>query len=158
MSNNPLIADVKVHHFGDSLKKGQAGELLFLQMMPNLVRLDGKKSDFKSPETGLLYELKSDQYNMNATENYFIERFRNDNNMTNGGPWQSVDHGTDKFVYMFVPNQVAHIFDVKKLVKELELVLPRLKQKLIRNPGYNTIGYAVPRKWLAHIIERTIYT
>lgn len=141
----------KTFSFHECLYKGQIGEGLFASLFPELERLNGVKSDYRHRVTGELYEIKTDSYDATKTANFFIERYRNDNNMTNGGPWQSKDHGSTKFVYFFPVNKLAYIFEVGALIEALEKIIPTLKPKYIKNKGYNTIGFAVPRELLKHI-------
>jgi hypothetical protein len=91
--------------FKAQLRAGQIGETLFEHAhRDNLVKLDGFEGDFLNKATGQKLELKTDFYSMDATPNFFIERFSNVQTGTPGGPWQAKKHGADLFVYFYIPS------------------------------------------------------
>lgn len=137
-------------NFEKDLTKGKKGEQLFLEYAPfNLIALNGRESDFVD-EFGDTWELKSDQYDMDKTSNFFIEVISNDNNFKKGGPWQAAEHGSKYWVYFFPKNMKAFIFDTLQLVEWLNLN-NHFETIRIPNKFYNTIGIKVPRADLKHL-------
>lgn len=124
---------------------------MLLKYWPGLEKLDGRKSDFRVIETGELLELKSDQYNMFNTDNFFIERFSNFDKKSPGGPWQALEHGSNIWVYMYRPNKVIFIFNTPALVAFLDQHLTEYKECLVKNTSWITVGYKVPRAALTHL-------
>ena len=62
----------------------------------------------------------------------------------------------DTFVYYFARNGIYYQFnDVKKLCKVLERIVreEKLQLVLIKNQGYRTAGYKVPRHLLAELYD-----
>lgn len=140
-------------NFAVDLKRGQAGEELLLKHWPGLVRLDGRKADFRTEE-GKLLELKTDSYDMNKTANFFIERWSDVDQLKPGSVWQSSGHGVDLFVYMFPANKTYFIFKVDSLLAELEPIIKDLEPVHVPNRSWTTVGYKVPRAKLAHLAEQ----
>lgn len=139
----------KLHDFTTSLNTGALGQLKFLDLWPELTPTDGRKGDFIAPD-GRLIELKSDSYKHEDTENFFMERYSDVNAKTPGGPWQSAAHGCDTFVYFFVNSGIAYVFSLPPLLQKLEEM--NLKGLVyIRNKGWTTGGYKVPRSALANL-------
>lgn len=80
----------RVKVFSNSLICGQAGEELFYQLNSDkLLFADGYKFDFTLKHSGKTVELKSDYYDSEKTENFFMERFSDFHRKTEGGVWQS---------------------------------------------------------------------
>lgn len=142
-----------MHYFHRSLVSGKAGEALLASLMPELEALNGKGSDFKHRITGDLWELKTDSYDMLKTSNFFVERYGNDKKMSNGGPWQALEHRSKYWVYMFPVNKTLFIFNTQELVHFLDNYKGTFPVVNIPNKGYNTIGYKVPRDLLKHLYE-----
>lgn len=138
-------------NFNRSLAIGKRGEDALLLSWPGLEKLDGRRSDFRVTETGELLELKSDQYSMADTENFFIERWGNFDRKTNGGPWQAVDHGSTLWVYMYAKDRIAFIFHTPSLVAFLDEHLHLYEERQIKNTSWLTVGYKVPRSALKHL-------
>jgi hypothetical protein len=141
------------HDFQRSLEKGKAGEELFMKLWPGLERLDGRKSDFKVLATGELLELKSDSYDMNKTDNCFIELWSNDALKRPGGPMQAMAHGTHLWVYYFPKNGTCLVFRTNHLVDWLLKNSGKYKRTPIQNRGWYTVGIVVPRKDLEKLYE-----
>ena len=146
-----------MHHFKRSLEKGKAGEELFMTLWPGLEKLDGRKSDFKVLATGELLELKSDSYDMNATDNCFIELWSNSALLRPGGPMQAMAHGTHIWVYFFPKNKTCLVFRTNKLVDWLLKHSRDYKRMSIQNAGWYTCGIVVPRKDLEKLYETRIF-
>ncbi len=138
--------------FENSLKEGQKGEELFLNIFKDrLVRLDGKNADFKLLD-GRTVELKSDYYDNNKTSNFFFERYSDKDRLTNGGPWQALDKNIDLFVYWFPKNKTIYVFNTKKLVEKLNSIVESYELVDIPNKSWITSGYKIPRNYLQDII------
>ncbi len=136
-----------MHYFSKSLKAGKAGEKAFQELAEScgiiLTQTSGRKGDF-TDETGAIWEVKSDSYDMQKTENFFIERYSNASKGTPGGPYQAQEHGCKYFVYFFPLNNIAYVFETVDLLAQL-LVTPLGNPVDIRNVGHTTIGFKVPR-------------
>lgn len=146
------------HNFAKSKLIGQKGEELFMKLYPvPLEHLDGRKGDFRVVSTGELLELKSDSYDIAKTANFFMERFSNFDRKTDGGPWQSLEHGADLWVYWYTTNLRAFVFNTKELVEFLDENLHKYQERLVQNERHTTVGYKVPRSELAHLyIEKDL--
>ncbi len=134
------------------MSQGEIGEILFHQAHEGkLERIDGLKGDFVCSDSGLKVELKTDYWMMSKTPNFFFERFSNEAAGTPGGPWQSVGHGADIFVYFYIKDLTFYTFSTKELVAALEAIIPELEPCSVKNSSWTTIGYRVPREWLKEI-------
>lgn len=140
------------HDFKTSLAVGKAGESLIASILPDLIKLDSRKSDFAHKITGELYELKTDSYDMDKTPNFFIEHWSDEKRGKLGGPRQSQKHGTKYFMYLFKKNSVMFIFDVDALVDWVNANIEKYKPIAIQNKTWVTIGYRIPRADLAHLV------
>src|SRR5271166_4008141 len=129
---------------------GAAGEELFLKFNPDLTRLDGKKGDFMGFSKRKI-ELKTESRTTKETDNFFVERYRNDVNMTPGGPWQADEHGDYYIVYMF-GDGIVYWFRVADLVEWLDAHEKDYKKHRIPNKGWAAIGWLVPRASVEHLI------
>lgn len=146
-----------IHDFKTSLAKGAAGEVLLMEAWPGLERLDGRKSDFLVLATGEQLELKSDQYDMDKTENFFIEVWSDRERLKVGGPRQALSHGSSIWVYMFPKNRTMFVFDTGALVSWLAenvAVYPLIN---IPNRTWITAGIKVPREVLKHLYQQRTF-
>ena len=143
--------------FKDSLAKGKTGESLFLSLFPKLKQLSGRKSDFCNPRTGLLIELKSDFYNMEHTENFFIELYSDIDRKKVGGPRQAAEHGTDLWAYLYMENSAVFFFKVSALVRWLDQNESKYKPLRIMNKGWITSGILVKRDDLKHLYKKITF-
>lgn len=144
-------------NFKVDLAKGQAGELLLLEMWPELVRLSGRHADYIAPDyTGL--ELKSDSYSMAKTANMFIERWSDVKAKKPGGPWQAFGRGSGYFAYMYMPDKTCFLFRTHELIAFLEPLIAdkTLQSAVVRNIAWITLGYKVPRILVEHLVVRTL--
>lgn len=134
--------------FKEQLKVGDRGEELFLENYPKKLTIyPGKEYDFTC-ESGAKIELKTDTYNINKTENFFLERFSDLERETPGGPWRAANDGIDIFCYMFVRHNIWFQFeDVPALVQRVDEILEGRKGGLvyIKNRGWVTAGHKIKR-------------
>ena len=140
----------KTWDMATQLAIGAAGEELFLKFNPDLIRLDGKKGDFMGFSKRKI-ELKTESRTTKETDNFFVERYRNDVNMTPGGPWQADEHGVYYIVYMF-GDGIVYWFRVADLVEWLDAHEKDYKKHRIPNKGWAAIGWLVPRASVEHLI------
>jgi hypothetical protein len=76
--------------------------------------------------------------------------------MNPGGPFQAFEHGVDMFGYLFLPDNVWFAFDLSALMIRLNKLILKYKWglKRIKNFGYYTEGYAMPRKLFSDIYTK----
>ena len=141
-------------NFKTQLKAGQLGEVLYANAHPHYTRTDGMTCDFYT-EAGASLELKTDFYTMDATPNFFMERWSMKEQKKPGGPWQSSSKGVDYFAYFYVPSLTIFTFSVQKLLERLEKLESTFSEFPIRNSSYTTVGYRVPREAVADLAEIT---
>lgn len=150
------------HNFKSSLAKGQQGELLLLNKLPFLVKLDGRRSDFVVGVDCALYgldftqgetlELKTDYYQMDKTNNFFIEIWSDIDRGAPGGPMQAFQHGSTYWLYMYALNSKAFLFKTEELCKYIEAQdKNRWPSALVPNKSWTTMGYKIPRQDLKHL-------
>jgi len=118
-----------------------------------LEKLSGFKSDFTLIETGQGVELKTDYWAMSKTPNFFFERYSDKARQTPGGPWQSIENGSDLFCYFYVKDLTFFRFETVPLVEALEEIIKTISPTDIMNKTYITQGYRVPRALLKDISE-----
>lgn len=141
----------KVFDMQEQLKKGKDGEDLFLSFYPDLKRLDGRKGDFIG-HTERKIELKTDSYTTTKTENFFIERWR-DEKGNPGGPWQAAANDCYYFVYLF-SDGIIYWFRTSELLVHLQANLSTYETRRIQNKGWAAEGYLVPRMSTEPVIIR----
>lgn len=148
---------MSVHNFVSSLKKGQAGEELLMQLWPGLIRLDGRKADFTTPE-GECLELKTDSYNMDDTPNMFIELLSDVARGAPGGPAQAVSHSS-LWCYLYAQNSTIFIFKTAELLERINtLVATGLYRTVdIPNKSWTTRGVLIPRAVLIDLATVKIF-
>lgn len=136
--------------FKDQLVVGDRGEELFQQYYPTKLELyPGREYDFTCTETGKTVELKTDTYSLFKTENFFMERYSDIDKKEDkpGGPWRALKDNVNLFCYMFVRENVYFEFDItQKLIDRLDEYTERKGLVYIKNRGWITGGYKVPRK------------
>jgi hypothetical protein len=137
----------RTFYFNAQNNIGKAGEKLFCSFYANLnpSTTDGIKHDLVV-ENGKTVEIKTDTYSMEATPNFFFERYGNDKTLKPGGPWRAVEDGIDYFVYFFLQDKTFFWLDPVKLTRFLDKYTQDLKPKTVQNKGYSSIGYCVPRE------------
>lgn len=145
--------------FQKQLKVGQEGEAKFLEdYAGQVIRLDGRKGDFQLVSNEERVELKCDTYK--EAVNYFIERYSVFEKKIAGGPWQARRHGAAWFVYKFINEPNYAWFPVDNLCTYLGRYIDTqgLKEVVVRNRGYTTVGYKIPRTALLHMQVQFIQT
>ena len=128
---------------------GKIGEQLFQETYPEAIKTDGRVEDFIL--NGEKIEIKTDNYSMNKTENFFFEFVGNDTKMNPGGPWRAAQDNIKWFVYLFIHDKKFFWFDSKKLCAFLDKKIVGMKPKSIKNKGYNTLGYTILREDVKHL-------
>ncbi len=141
----------KTANFKKDLAKGQQSEHdFYVRYASCLTRTGGRRGDMEINKTGEIIELKSDYYDPNQTENFFFERYSFDDKV--GGVWQAAEHGVDYFIYWFPLDGSTYIFNVKQLVRKLNKITKGMDLVSVRNQGYVTRGYKVPREAVSMIL------
>lgn len=141
--------------FEDSFKSGFRGEQEFYSKYKDRLVWINKahEPDFQLIESGRFVELKSDYYDMDKTENFFIERYSDCSKYTPGGPWQALEKNAFYYVYYFPKNNIHFIFETKKLVDFLNKTRDTWRMEKIRNKSWTTSGFVVPRDKLQHLYK-----
>jgi hypothetical protein len=146
-----------LYHFRQQNRIGEYGELLMINNYPDELAKNilSNKYDLDVLKNSKTMELKSDTYRMasyfsfanHCTQNFFMEVTSNDNKMSIGGPFQAYRNLVDLFGYLYLPDNVWFCFDLNVLIKRLTELLStyRWDLKRIKNDGYYTEGYAMPR-------------
>lgn len=137
-----------MHSFHKSLISGKIGEAIIAKAFPKLIALNGKEADFKHEDTGELYELKTDNYAMHKTPNFFIELYSDVMKQKVGGPAQAVTHGSKYWLYFYIKDKVLFTFELEPLVAWISDNSLKYKIIEIPNRGYTTVGITVPREHL----------
>ena len=141
----------KVFSFKEQLGVGATGERMFIEFYGGTPSEDRK---YDISHTDGKIELKTDTYSMEKTGNFFMEKFGSIEDSKIGGPWRAAQDDIDFFVYFYVTDKTFFWFKSKQLVEFLEKYTATLKAKTVRNKAYTTLGYAVPREALEHILFR----
>lgn len=140
----------KTYDFRESLKFGQMAEYEFMQGYYEPIIYSPKLTyDFRTVEGNDKIELKTDDWAMEKTKNFFWERFSDFHKETPGGPWRARLNRVDRFCYYFIRNGVYYEWtDVGLLCKTLQKHIDKQKSGpiLIRNKAWYTAGYAFPRE------------
>lgn len=138
-------AMTKVFDFKTQMAIGDIGENHFCTRYADLAP---KKSveravDFHLAD-GRSVELKTDDYPMDSTANFFMEITSHGKL---GGPYRAQQDNIDLFVYYFLKNQTFFWFETKTLCPRLDTLIKsnRYKIKIIKNKGWSAEGYAIPR-------------
>lgn len=142
-------------NFKKQLLVGDRGEELFLQYYPNPVEVyPGREYDFTCKKTGAKIELKTDTYNMDKTPNFFLERYSDINRKTPGGPWRSYEDKVDIFCYYFVRHNIWFQFNnLELLIERLNILTKKKGLIYVKNQGWVTGGYTVPRDKLDDLFD-----
>lgn len=140
--------------FREQLQVGQQGEQDFLEHYPEELTIHpGYDGDFILPCGGKL-ELKTDTYSMAKTSNFFIERWSDFHRKKPGFVWQAREHGCTRLCYYFVRDSTYFEFrDLEALQKRLEELTEGMSYIMVKNKGWLTVGYKVPRAALEDLYE-----
>lgn len=147
----------KTFSMAAQLKKGKAAEKDFLERYGQgaIVRTDGRKGDLQVKWSRAIIELKTDFYSKST--NLFMERWsvmaEGDRQGKPGGPWQSASHGAAYYLYWFPDTEELFVFQTAALVEYLEANLGGFRPCPVRNKGYTTLGYIVPKEKLLKFHE-----
>ena len=137
-------------NFKSDLAKGQASEHdFYMKYQHCITRTDGRRGDMEINKCGSILELKSDYYDHDKTSNFFIERFSYDDKP--GGVWQSAAAKVTYFIYWWPQTGQTYIFNVQQLLRKLNKLTKSMELVEVRNQGYVTRGYKVPRSALEHL-------
>jgi len=146
----------KIFGWGEKFKQGMDAESLFPSLYKGgvLTKHETREFDFDRDD-GARVELKADQYPIERTVCFFIERWSVFEQKKPGSLWQSVNKA-DIFIYYFAKSGVyfefedipAAIFEILKFVdsQNLELIF-------IKNKGYCGAGWKIPRSVLQHLYK-----
>ena len=143
----------------EQLKVGRKGERLLLKHWPEPVRQ--REEDLKGPDfvdiKGRLIELKTDTWKVEETPNFFMERWSSVEGMRPGGPWQAVGKGSTVLVYLFINSGVWYVFeDLPALCQKLDDMVGKMSYIQIRNRGWTTRGYRIPRESLVGLYTEVV--
>lgn len=147
---------MRTHYFHEDLKRGEYGENLLLNRYPYLTKDSTEGHDMIDTRGDLpvTIEVKTDSHDMDRFPNFFMEIFSDNKSLKLGGPWRSADHNTDVFLYHFKNNFRIFWFDnIPLLVTEIEIYMAKYRPEeiKIKNAGYKTLGYKIPRHALAGV-------
>ncbi|NJM75418.1 MAG: hypothetical protein HC852_06075 [Acaryochloridaceae cyanobacterium RU_4_10] len=139
------------YDFETQRKVGQEGELFLDQWLSSAYKVFNVSDDIKYQQSGIdRVVTRSDgsiitieyKFDLTAkrTSNLFFETISNDKKLIPGWGWSSQ---ADYWIFL-IPEQEILVFKpgrLRALVWELQ---NSLKEKIITNKGYNTIGYPIP--------------
>lgn len=146
--------------FQDQLRVGDRGEELFIQYYyAPLVIIPDRFADFRRVDDGRSVELKTDTYNMEKTPNFFFERYSDMEAKKPGGPWRARRDRVDIFCYLFSRHNTYFEFtDITSLCETLDDITSKMKPTVVKNRGWLTTGYAVPRDTLQPFYTKYTFT
>lgn len=146
----------KIFDFQERLKFGNQNEQLFMSIYRQPLQLIKEHyADFRL-EDGTIVELKSDSYDHDKTENFFIERYSSIESQKPGSFWQSEPKGVGLFIYFFPSNNCYYEFrDLPKVISKLDDIIKegKIKPTKVFNKGWTGLGYKIPRKDLEEFWE-----
>ena len=146
--------------FKEQMVVGDVGEKDFVRCYPNLTPQKSKNLawDFNL-NTGMTVELKTDDYPMSKTPNFFMETVSDTKSGKLGGPFRAFDDGVNFFVYYFLRDKTFFWFETDKLHAKLKELIEtgQFPLKSVQNRNWVTQGYAIPRKLLESIIHHQDY-
>ena len=146
--------------FKKQLYIGELGENDFISCYKNFgpIKSKDRKFDFIL-NNGDSVELKTDTYDMNKTENFFMELYSDIDSNKIGGPWRARMDVITFFVYYFSINKTFFWFNPIALCMKIEEIIinNKLKPRIINNKGWKTQGYVIPRVSLLDIVIKKDY-
>lgn len=139
----------KTFSFKTQMGIGDLGEKDFLKYYAALgpkKSVDDLTTDFILGN-GKRVELKSESRTLEETENFFIELYSDVDASKIGGPCKARQDNVNYFIYYFPKNKTFFWFNTIELCDKFNnLALSGKWQiKTIRNRGYYTNGFAMPR-------------
>lgn len=140
----------KTFDFKKQLTLGDRGESLFMERYPRKLEIyPGREYDFVVKSSREKIELKTDSFNMLKTPNFFFERYSDIQSKKPGGPWRAAEDKVDIFCYYFVRFNMWYEFrDLPELIKVLDKYTEKKGMIWIKNKGWTTGGFTVPRDLL----------
>lgn len=150
------LANQKTFDFDEQMKVGDRGEMLFTKAYSNLAPVksaDDLKYDFNT-SIGTV-ELKTDTYSMAATPNFFMERYGCMNSKKDGGPWRASLDKIDYFVYFYINDGTFFWFKTEELMKIIDPLATKKRERWIKNKAWTAIGYTIPRAELSSAVIHT---
>jgi hypothetical protein len=141
-----------VFDFKEQMKIGDIGEREFVSKYPqiNPVKPDHRIFDFDS-DIGSI-ELKTDNYEMSKTPNFYFEQISDLKSKKLGGPWRASKDSVDHFVYFYVRDMTFFWFNPQNLTKFLDKYILDKSFKMVKNKGWVSTGYCVPRAEVEHLL------
>jgi hypothetical protein len=144
----------KVFGWKEKFQQGMDAEDIFPSIYQGepLVKHPSRAYDFDRAD-GMRVELKADQYPIDRSPNFFIERWSVVEQQKPGSLWQSVDKA-DVFIYFYAKSGVYFEFkDIPAVIREVEkyILTNAPKEMYIQNKGYKGMGYKIPREILKHL-------
>lgn len=146
----------KTFYFSKQKKFGDKGENKFIEFYQKELKAragDGKTIDILINENESV-ELKTDSYGLEDTENFFIERYGNIDKKKDGSVWRGSTDKIKWFVYYYIKDNTFFWFDVEKLKDFVDKNDNLFQVREVKNPGYSSMGYLVPRETVKHLVER----
>jgi ABC-type proline/glycine betaine transport system substrate-binding protein len=147
----------KIFGFKAQMDVGDKGESDFKKFYEKLkpVKSEDRAIDFVL-KSGKTVELKTDSYAMDATANMFFETISSKDSGKLGGVFRAEQDNIDFFVYYYSTDKTFYWFEVKRLAKAVTKLIEsgRFKVKSIRNCGWTTEGYALPREELKDVLMK----
>ena len=150
----------RIFDFDSQLKLGTQGENHFLTVYGVMGWQKGVEPvDFILPPSRTA-ELKTDDYDMEVSPNFFME-FTTDsgNGKKPGGPWRARNDKIDFFVYYFIRHSVFFWFRTDDLCKFLDDYVERSGLSTVpvanidaNGTPYHALGYKIPRRKVQHLV------
>lgn len=143
--------------FKEQLLVGEQGEKDFVRYHSGLSPQKSKDLayDFILAD-GTTVELKTDNYSMEKTSNFFMEAISDTKTGKLGGPSRAYKDGVTYFVYYFQRDKTFFWFETEKLFYRLKELVDsgRYKPKFVMNNGWSTAGFAIPRTEFETVLLR----
>lgn len=143
--------------FNKQLNLGNDGEASFQKYYADLFpkKSEDRRADFILAD-GSKVELKTDSYRVSKTPNFFMEMFGSVEEGKLGGPWRAMQDEVQHFVYYYSNDGEFYWFDTVTLCSSLDKIISQGKSmsKDIKNKGWVSRGYLIPREELTHILVK----
>jgi len=143
-----------IHKWKKKLQQGKEGENLLVKTYPNLFKLyeDGDEYDLDIIQTDKTLEVKTEYYSIIPGQprhslNFFMEIISDTYSGKLGGPYRAAKDGIDYFLSFFILDKTIFWFnDVPALAQRVRSLSPNFVVKNVKNEGWITQGYAMPRE------------